>query len=568
MTRAAEVAAAILRQPSAASSDTRSSPDKDTAGAQQPGADEGWSSYRPISLADVEPGDVPPPTVLVASDGEALFYAGRTNMLMGESESGKTWLALHAAAQVLETGGRVLVIDYEDEAATFKSRMLAIGADEATINDPQRVTYIRPEDPLRGRDDKHTSAGRDFDTICADTYDLAIIDGVTDAMVMEGFDPNSNAEVSEWNRLVPKAVAVRTGAATVMIDHYGKSVADPRYAIGAQHKRNMITGASYGLEVTEAIGRGKSGGGRLLVGKDRPGYVRGRAVKADKDLVVAIYTVTPDPLTGGVVVAVSPPLGLLDRAAAPAIDMHLVGALHQGLIAAGVPLSGRGWKGTIGGRDEKKTAAMEWLIGRGHVLKTRVGRTDEHRPNPDLPLTFGGNGSMTPYDSRMTPGVIRMNEAMTPDAYKHRSQDSYDQVETPIYDSRPKTAKQPPSPTTPTIETSLRVDTGPNETGTGHGRSEDGRHPPEAASTPPAAVAADTTKALIVEAGLDGRSEPFLARCLCEAVDGLTMADAVASVGRTVGDLVEAGVAEAVPGTERGYGYARFRATGADQEAE
>ncbi len=306
-----------------------------------------------------------------------------------------------------DAGGRVLLIDYEDEAATFKSRMLTLGVDVAVINDPQRVTYIRPEDPLRGRDDKHTNAGRDFDAICADTYDLAIIDGVTDAMVMEGFDPKSNAEVSEWNRLVPKAVAARTGAATVMIDHYGKGVADRRYAIGAQHKRNMITGASYGLEVTEAIGRGKPGGGRLIVGKDRPGYVRGWSVKADKDLIAAVYTVTPDPLTGRVVVTVEPPFGLLDRAAAPVIDMRLAGALHQALIVAGVPMSGNGWKETVGGRDGKKVAAMEWLTGKGHVLKTKVGQTNWHTPNPDLPLTWGGchqpAPNRLPTDSRSHP---------------------------------------------------------------------------------------------------------------------------------------------------------------------
>lgn len=44
---------------------------------------------------------------------------------------------------------------------------------------------------------------------------------------------------------------------------------------------------------------------------------------------------------------------------------------------------------------------------------------------------------MTPNDSRMTPGVVRLNDAMTPDAYRHRSQESYEPALAPIYDSLP-----------------------------------------------------------------------------------------------------------------------------------
>ena len=357
----------------------------DAGPAPPDGEPELTSTYQPITLADIDPGDVPPPTILIALDGDALFYAGRTNMLMGESESGKTWLALYAARQVIETGGRVLVLDYEDEAATFKGRMLALGVAETAINNPAQVTYIRPEEPLRAKDGRHTRAGVHFDLACAEQYDLAIVDGVTDAMVMEGFDPINNAEISEWNQLVPKAIALRTGAATVMLDHYGKSVSDRRYAIGGQHKRSMITGASYGLEVTEPIGRGKSGGGRLIVGKDRPGYVRGRATKVDKDLVAASYSVAHDPTTGRVLVAVEPVLTLIDRASEMAIDMGLVRALHASLIEAGVPLSGRAWKESVNGKDGRKQAAMEWLVGRGFVLKSKHGRADTHIPNPAKP---------------------------------------------------------------------------------------------------------------------------------------------------------------------------------------
>lgn len=345
------------------------------------------SSYRPVCMAKVKAGDVAPPSVLFGIDDLALFYPGRTNMLMAESEAGKTWLALHAAKQVIDSGGRVLVLDYEDEGATFKARMLALGVSESVIDDESRVVYVRPDGPLQDhRNGKATLEGVDFGALLEERFDLAIIDGVTDAMQLEGFDPNSNAELAIWNRMVPKRLALQTGAATVMLDHYGKIVGDPRYAIGGQHKRGMITGASYGLEVTEPIGRGKSGGGRFIVGKDRPGYVRGRSTKIDRGmLVAAAYSVDHDELTGRVLVRVEPFMSAATHSDELAVDMALVKALHAALEQAGVALSGRGWKGSVRGKDDRKQGAMDWLIGKGYVLKERVGRSDLHRPNPSKP---------------------------------------------------------------------------------------------------------------------------------------------------------------------------------------
>lgn len=43
----------------------------------------------------------PAPTVLRRTDGHGVFYAGQVNSLFGEPESGKTWIALAAAAEVL-----------------------------------------------------------------------------------------------------------------------------------------------------------------------------------------------------------------------------------------------------------------------------------------------------------------------------------------------------------------------------------------------------------------------------------------------------------------------------------
>ncbi|MBF6536857.1 hypothetical protein IU418_06510 [Nocardia farcinica] len=57
----------------------------------------------------------PAPTYGIRDDQRALFYAGEVDLVFGDPESGKTWLALVAARELLgEHGdGRVLVIDLD-----------------------------------------------------------------------------------------------------------------------------------------------------------------------------------------------------------------------------------------------------------------------------------------------------------------------------------------------------------------------------------------------------------------------------------------------------------------------
>ena len=56
----------------------------------------------------------PEPSHLLRTDGLGLFYPGRINLLFGESEVGKGWVALAAVAQALAAGDAVLYLDLED----------------------------------------------------------------------------------------------------------------------------------------------------------------------------------------------------------------------------------------------------------------------------------------------------------------------------------------------------------------------------------------------------------------------------------------------------------------------
>jgi hypothetical protein len=243
------------------------------------------SSWCPVDLtAALEGRDLPAPELLSRTNGSHLLYRGRVHWFQGESESCKSWLAQIAAAQTLEAGERVLWVDFEDDDRGVISRLLALGVAKEAIRD--RFVYVRPEEPLRTRDG-FTAAKTDLDNLLGQQFALAVIDGVTEALTVEGLSLIDNADIAIWLRLLPKRIADRTGAAVVCIDHLAKnSEGQARYAIGAQHKLAGITGAAYRLEVRKRFRRTDGiaeveGQIAITVTKDRPGWVRSNATDGD-----------------------------------------------------------------------------------------------------------------------------------------------------------------------------------------------------------------------------------------------------------------------------------------------
>ena len=182
----------------------------------------------------------------------------------GEPEACKGWLALAASDEVLDSGGRVVYVDFEDSAASVVSRLVALGVEPDAIRD--RFVYVRPDEPLE-------DAGRADLEAAANGAQLAVLDGVTEALSLHGLDLASNSDVAAWLDLLPRPLA-RAGAAVLMIDHVVKDRENRgRYAIGAQHKLAGVD-CAYSVSVIEPFGRGRDGRVKVTVTKDRPGHVR------------------------------------------------------------------------------------------------------------------------------------------------------------------------------------------------------------------------------------------------------------------------------------------------------
>lgn len=350
------------------------------------------TSWAPVDLTQVLAGEYldPPPTMLIRADGVPLLYDGAVHTISGESESGKTWLTLLAALQLLTDGHRVVFIDFEDRADRVIGRLLALGASPDHIR--QHFAYIRPDRPLdddgRHQLQPHLTGAR-----------LAIIDGVTEAMTTHGYDLNSNADSALFQALLPRWIADH-GPAVVMIDHVVKDKEkQDRFALGAQHKLAGIDGAAYIVKCLQPFGRGKTGLARVDVAKDRPGHVRehthGRGTIAEFTL---------DASADGLVLQafLNPPGTANGRSSDTFEPTHLMEKISR-YVQVNPGMSKKSIEGAMNGKASTIRLALELLVTRGYIgVKTGARGAVQHfhvRPyfeDPEAQEAYDHSGPSNP----------------------------------------------------------------------------------------------------------------------------------------------------------------------------
>lgn len=272
-------------------------------------------TWAPIDLTAILDGSYQPPTpeLFTRSDGVSLFYRGETHSFHGEPESGKSLIMQIEAARLLSHGEPVLYVDFESDAGAIVSRLLLFGASAQDV--ANGFTYVHPEAYFRpattsGHDTLVTRTERlAYRGLLSHPYSLAILDGVTSALVLAGGESKDNDAITKWSWEVPNRIAHATGAAVVMIDHVSKSAERRgRFAIGGQAKLATVTGAAYIVEIRRPLGHGLRGVAEIRCAKDRPGQVRehcGPWRHEDRTQIAAIVTV--DSRTTPPVVNVDPP---------------------------------------------------------------------------------------------------------------------------------------------------------------------------------------------------------------------------------------------------------------------
>jgi len=325
-------------------------------------------------LADAIAGrDIPAPKYLERTDGIPLLYPGRVHWLQGESESLKSWAAQLAGAQVLLADGNAPYIDFEDDDRGVVARLLALGVPAATIGNPDRFRYIRPDEPLHARNGTLLPGAVTLGQHMQHTWHLAVIDGVTEAMTVEGLNLMDNGDVARWMALLPKRIAA-TGAAVAVIDHVVKAKeAQGRYALGGGHKLAGVSGATYRFVTTRPMSRATNGKevtgvAIITVEKDRPGYVRAKA--ENKVIAVLELTAYPD---GSVIGRLVPPgettTVMPEWSLCLAVLHHL--DTYEGAAKNGLEKD-------ITGNAEAIRAATAWMVNEGWVEVRKEGNAHRH----------------------------------------------------------------------------------------------------------------------------------------------------------------------------------------------
>lgn len=337
------------------------------ASVAEPGA---WT---PVDFAELRANGLEPiePTFLARTDGQSLLYPGLTHSISGESGSGKSWLAQWATAEALHAGHGVLYLDYESSAQEIAQRLLILGCTWDQID--AALTYVNPDD---------APTGAEFESLLSARYGLAVVDGVTEALGLSGLVgdnlTNSNDAVTKWHKMLPKRIAVETGAAVVQVDHVTKSK-DGRgsYAIGGQAKRASITGASYVVQPRESFGRGRSGSFDLYVGKDRPGAVLAAHGGEDGASGRHIARVEVQSFEDRVRLELVPTGAdqgdyLADMKVKLTTFLAELPEDHEGVTTNAI-------REGAGGKQERRKQALDELVDSGHVSRVMKGQRRLHK---------------------------------------------------------------------------------------------------------------------------------------------------------------------------------------------
>lgn len=328
------------------------------------------TSWWPRDLTPVISGNNPDPepAILRRDDKQALLYSGKVNALLGESESGKTWVALLGVAQEITAGNGVLYLDFEDTATTIVSRLQALGV---TNEELANLTYLEPDEAL------HAAASADLAELLETRANtLIVVDGVNSAMALLGLESNSTTDTTLFAQKLCTPLA-KTGAAVLTIDHIGKNK-DTRGkgGIGSQAKRAMITGCALLVDVTQPFGRGGTGKLKLTVDKDRPGHVRGLAAYS-KNIGTAVLTSNGE--TGTVTVSIAAASEQTATGDSPPWrPTHLMERVSRYLANTVGGASGKAIRAEIPGKDEIIVQAANALVESGHVRREGAGPSSRY----------------------------------------------------------------------------------------------------------------------------------------------------------------------------------------------
>jgi AAA domain-containing protein len=225
-----------------------------------PGAKHEPHSWKPIDLGAIEPKPPRRPSMC-----GSLFTAGARHLLSGEPEGGKSLLALAACVVELRAGNNVVWIDRESDPDFVAERLRCFGVSR---EEAARFAYIQPVDRVTSPGVAEAIAG----LLNERKPTQVVFDAFAGLLDLHDLDGIKTTDVERGNRLIIEPWR-QSGAATIVIDHVVKAKGDRgRFAIGSERKLGAVD-VHIGLETIEPLGRGRCGRVKVLIHKDRFGFL-------------------------------------------------------------------------------------------------------------------------------------------------------------------------------------------------------------------------------------------------------------------------------------------------------
>jgi hypothetical protein len=208
-----------------------------------------------------------------------------------------------------------------------------------------------------------------------DVVDLVVLDGVTDAMTLNGWNLTDNQDAAKFiQRLVRPLGSGKRQPAVMMVDHVTKSNDNRgKYALGAQHKLAAVQ-VQFTVETTTPFDQDHDGTITMSVTKDRYGQIQ-RLADAGDDKKVAQFHFRHalfggDPMT----VLVDPPGGKRG-AAVPGLSPTMLWDILRVLAQSEGGLIKGQIKDLVTGRDATLMEGLTHLRDVGLVVGSKSGRT-------------------------------------------------------------------------------------------------------------------------------------------------------------------------------------------------
>lgn len=276
----------------------------------------------------------PQRTVGLRNDGERLFYPGQVNVLFGDPESGKTWLALYAVSEALQAGECAAMIDLDHNGlGAIIERLRLLGVPQEVLMDQSMFRLAEPEDA------GHLTAI----VVALVEWEPAVVvvDSMGELLPLLGLSSNSPDDFTTAHALALKPLA-RSGACVIVVDHLAKN-SDSRAQgpTGTIAKKRAVGGVSLRVTAIDSFTPGQGGRARLTIHKDRHGGLRGVCPRTTGESLAATFVMSPE----GMCALVAPDQhgGGTGSSGSDAATLHVladrVSAIIEKLDELGVPNS-------------------------------------------------------------------------------------------------------------------------------------------------------------------------------------------------------------------------------------